>query len=141
MFGTSRTGELNGFLDKGSTIRGELHFEDTFRVEGTIHGSVTSHGNLVVGEQGVIDGTIDVGRVLISGEVRGKVIARKVELAKGCRVRAELETPALIIEEGAYFEGRCSMSQAGASDGAEEPRGPRPIENDDPQGLRRARKS
>ena len=141
MFGNARSGELNGFLDRGSKIQGELHFEDTFRVEGTIHGSVTSHGNLVVGEQGIVEGTIEVGRVLITGEVRGKVIARKVELAKGCRVRAEIETPALVIEEGAYFEGRCSMSVGTPAEAPAEPRGPRPLDQDDPQGLRRARKS
>lgn len=142
MFGTTRpSGELNGFLDRGSRIDGELHFEDTFRVEGHVRGKVVSHGSLVVGEQGQVDGTVEVARLLVTGRVSGKVIARRVELAKGCRVEAEIETPTLVIEEGAFFEGRCSMSPPSAAAAPEETRGPRPIEDEEAQRLRRARKS
>ena len=110
MFKENARGDLNGFLDAGSHINGELHFEDTFRVDGKLTGKVVSEGDLVVGEQGEVDGDIEVGRVFISGVVRGSVTAaNRVELTAGGKAYADLATPTLVIEEGALFEGKCRM--------------------------------
>lgn len=112
----SSQGDLNGFLDAGSHMRGELHFEDTFRVDGKLTGKVISDGDLVVGERGEIEGELEVGRVFISGVFRGTVkAARRIEVTAGGRLMADIETPALVLEEGAFFEGRCAMpSRSGA---------------------------
>ena len=105
-------GDLNGFLDAGSHIEGDLHFEDTFRVDGRLTGRVVSEGDLVVGDQGRVEGEIRVGRIFISGTVKGSVNAgQRVEITARGRVNADLETPSLMIEDGAFFEGRCSMGK------------------------------
>lgn len=109
-------GDLNGFLDAGSHIEGDLHFEDTFRVDGRLSGRVVSKGDLVVGEQGQVDGEIHVGRLFISGTVKGSVVAaQRVEITARGKVHADLETPSLLIEDGAFFEGRCSMGKRAQS--------------------------
>jgi cytoskeletal protein CcmA (bactofilin family) len=103
-------GELNGFLDAGSHMNGELHFEDTFRIEGKLTGSVVSDGKLVVGDGGDVEGDLRVRHVIVLGTVRGTLrAAEKVEIAPSGKVLADLHTPSLVIEEGAYFEGNCSM--------------------------------
>lgn len=105
-------GDLNGFLDAGSHIEGDLHFEDTFRIDGKLSGRVVSNGDLVVGEQGQVEGEIRVGRIFISGTVKGSVKAsQRVEITSLGKVNADLETPSLMIEDGAFFEGRCSMGK------------------------------
>lgn len=109
-------GDLNGFLDAGSYIEGTLHFEDTFRLDGKLKGSIVSKGDLVVGEHGDVDAEIQVGRIFVSGTVRGKVTARhRVEIAPGGRMLADLETPSLVVEDGAILQGQCNMSSSGAS--------------------------
>ena len=103
-------GELNGFLDSGTQIvDGELRFKDTFRVDGRLVGRVSSEGDLIVGEGSTVEGQIRVGRLFVSGVVRGTVRAERVEIAPGARVEADVETPALLIEEGGHFQGRCIM--------------------------------
>lgn len=105
-------GDLNGFLDEGSHLDGELRFEDTFRVDGRLSGKVVSEGDLVVGDRGQVSGEIAVGRLFVSGEVRGMVhAARRIEVSVGGRLLADVSTPALVLEEGAIFEGQCSMSR------------------------------
>lgn len=104
--------ELNGFLLAGSHIKGELHFEDTFRVDGRITGSVDSAGHLIVGEQGEIDGETKVRHISISGTVRGVLrCSERVEITSIGRVYADIYTPILTMEEGAFLEGRCSMEK------------------------------
>ncbi len=122
--GERARGDLNGFLDAGCHIEGELRFEDTFRIEGDLKGKIISSGELVVGEQGVVDGEVHAGNILIAGRVKGKLEAeRRIEIAPTGRVEGELVTPALIIEDGAKFEGQCSMvtAQGGAKAAASEP--------------------
>jgi cytoskeletal protein CcmA (bactofilin family) len=112
---SSKAGDLNGFLDAGSHIQGELHFDDTFRVDGKVTGKIISQGDLVVGERGEISGEILVARVYISGTVKGTIKdARRVELTRSGRLLAEIETQALVVEEGGFFEGQCSMQRPAA---------------------------
>lgn len=106
----SARGDLNGFLDEGSHIMGELHFEDTFKVSGKITGSVVSKGgDLEIYDQGEIDGEVRVQHAIISGTVRGALRAAKVEITSSGKVMADVYTPNLVIREGAFFEGRCFM--------------------------------
>jgi cytoskeletal protein CcmA (bactofilin family) len=105
-----KSGELNGFLDRGAAFKGELEFEDTMRIDGRFNGRITSKNELVVGESAQIEGEIHVGRVAISGTVIGKIIAdQRVEIHRNGKVYSDIETPALIIEEGAIFQGNCVM--------------------------------
>ena len=48
--------DLNGFLDSGSHVQGELRFQTSFRVDGTFNGSVVSDGDLIVGDGGEVEG-------------------------------------------------------------------------------------
>lgn len=110
--------DLNGFLDRGSRMQGELRFDASFRVDGRFQGKVRSAGRLVVGEGGVVDAEVQVGHLLVSGEVRGTVqAAQQIHIAPGGRLLADIRTPSLVIEDGAHFDGRCSMGkEAGVPD-------------------------
>jgi len=114
-----KTGELNGFLDKGATFRGELEFEDTMRIDGKFNGKIVSKNELIIGESAQVDGEIEVGSVAISGTVKGKIKATgRIEIHRSGRVYSDIETAALIIEEGAVFEGTCAMAgKAGVQSG------------------------
>lgn len=116
---TGSTGDLNGFLDAGSFIEGSLHFEDTFRLDGRLKGRVVSRGDLVVGEHGQVDAEVEVGRLYVSGTVKGSVAAeRRVEIAASGKVLADLQTPSLVVEDGAVLHGLCNMSNEAPSAGA-----------------------
>jgi cytoskeletal protein CcmA (bactofilin family) len=101
--------QLNGFLDAGSHLRGELHFEDTFRIDGRLTGKVDSDGDLYVGERGEVEGEVRVGRLFVTGKVDALVQAQRVEVAPGGQLRGEVSTPCLVIDEGAIFEGQARM--------------------------------
>jgi cytoskeletal protein CcmA (bactofilin family) len=109
---TAKPGDLNGFLDRGSHLRGELSFEAHFRVHGKFSGEVKTEGELIVGEGGEVEGELRVGQVVVSGIVRGSIQAsRRVQITATGKVFADVDTPSLIVEDGACFEGRCSMTR------------------------------
>ncbi|MGZ7079644.1 MAG: bactofilin family protein, partial [Thermoanaerobaculia bacterium] len=48
----------------------------------------------------------------ISGTVIGKIIAdQRVEIHRNGKVFSDIDTPALVIEEGAIFQGNCTMGE------------------------------
>lgn len=101
---------LNGFVDSGCTIRGELEFSSSFRIDGRIEGKVRSNSELIVGEEGVVEGEIEVARCAIGGEVRGTITATEsVILHASARVWAEIRTVSLVMEDGAFLEGKVNM--------------------------------
>ena len=104
-------GQVNGFIGKGMSMEGKLSFDGTVTVEGHFTGNVVSGGIFIVGDGGVVDGDINVDSVVVHGEVKGSISAKtRVELNKPGKVRGDIFTPNLIIEEGVLFEGKCNMS-------------------------------
>ncbi len=106
----ARGESLNGFVDTGCTIRGELEFSSYFRVDGRVEGTVRSRSELVVGDGGVVEGEVEVARCIVGGEIHGTIRAsEQVLLHAGAKVWADIHTPALVMEDGAFLEGSVSM--------------------------------
>ena len=65
-----------------------------------------------MGEPGVVEGEIEVARCLVAGSVRGTIRASDhVILHASARVWGDIHTPALVMEEGAFLEGRVDMNR------------------------------
>ena len=106
-----REGDINGFLDRTTSLTGELRFADTMRIDGRVTGRIISDNVLIVGETAEIDAEIDVAAISIMGRVSGTLRATKrVEVHPGGKLLGDITTPLLRIEEGAIFQGRCDMN-------------------------------
>jgi cytoskeletal protein CcmA (bactofilin family) len=114
------TDELNGFLDEGTEVSGEIRFRNMLRVDGLVRGRIVSEHTLIVGETGDVEAEIDCGTASIRGKVKGNIRCKnKIELLSGADVRASLNAPALSIEEGALFQGDCEMKKVAVDTKAE----------------------
>ncbi len=103
-------GEINTLLGKGSEFEGKLTFEGTVRVDGKLSGEIFSDDVLVVGEGATVSAEIDVGVIIVEGNVTGNIRAKRaVELHAPARVKGNIETPSLYIDKGVIFEGACKM--------------------------------
>ncbi len=103
--------DLRSFLGEGTEITGEIKFTEIMRVDATISGTVTSDsGSLLIMERGRVKATVTAGIVEISGIVEGTITAKNsVKIHSTGRVYGDIFTPALIIEHGAVFDGKCHM--------------------------------
>jgi cytoskeletal protein CcmA (bactofilin family) len=108
-----KDGTLNGFVGSGSLVTGNATFKAMLRIDGCFSGRITSeNGTLMVGAGGQVDADIDVAVVMVHGVVNGDVIASKrVELGRAAQLTGNIQTPALVIEPGAIFEGISRMVQ------------------------------
>ena len=92
-------------------LSGDLTFRDMIRVNGHIAGSVYSKvGTIIIDAEANVDANVDVGVAVISGTVRGDIVAReRVELGPASRIYGNIWTRSIIIKDGAIFEGVCRM--------------------------------
>ncbi|MCB0343527.1 MAG: polymer-forming cytoskeletal protein [Bdellovibrionales bacterium] len=96
-------------IGAGTVIEGKLSFDAPVRIDGTLTGEVTSTSTLIVGEQGVINATIDVGSLIVLGQVTGDVESKDlVEIKAGGRLEADIRTKRIVIEDGGVFNGCCN---------------------------------
>ncbi|HEY6188389.1 MAG TPA: polymer-forming cytoskeletal protein [Pyrinomonadaceae bacterium] len=108
-----KEGLLSGFVGNGTELTGEANFKGMLRVDGHLSGKVHSdEGTLIVSTNGVIDANIEVAVAQIHGTVNGDITATKrIEMGRVAKVTGNIQTPSLVIEHGALFEGGCRMTK------------------------------
>ncbi len=92
-------------IGQGSVLEGELKMNHSLRIEGTLKGRLITSQSLVVGPHWEVEAElIEVGEARISGRVSGKLRAsQRVYVSASAVFRGTIETPRLVIEEGAVF--------------------------------------
>lgn len=118
MFGKKENSEVSTINPKSmnqlsptTAIRGELVSESDIRIDGKITGNVTTKSKLVLGAQGVIEGNVICQNAYIEGKISGNIeTAELLILAKTAVINGDLNLKKLVVEEGAKFNGKCSMS-------------------------------
>ena len=117
-----KEGNLSGFVGSGTLVTGEANFKALMRVDGHLSGRITSSsGTLIVGANGKVDANIEVAIAVVHGTVNGDIIAtQRLELGRAAKLNGNIQTPSLIIEQGALFEGSCKMIKMNA--GANKPK-------------------
>jgi len=105
-------GKMNSILGKGCKITGTMEItEGTVRIDGEFEGTISCPETLVVGKDGRVKADIQVKHAVIGGTVLGNIEADdKLELQSGSRLEGDIRTKRLVIDEGVFFEGSCSMS-------------------------------
>jgi cytoskeletal protein CcmA (bactofilin family) len=109
-----KEGRLSGFVGHGTTLTGETNFQAMLRVDGHLLGTVSSEsGTLLVGTNGQVDANIAVSTAIVNGNVNGDIVAtERIQLGRTARVIGNIQTPRLVLEDGAILEGSCAMLKA-----------------------------
>lgn len=97
-------------LAKGVELKGEIKVEGTVRIDGRLEGEVHTKGEVIVGEDGVVKGTIYAGSLISSGRIKATVTATgRVQLLKTAILIGEVHCPVMSMEDGAKFQGVSDM--------------------------------
>jgi cytoskeletal protein CcmA (bactofilin family) len=108
--------ELTGVIDRGCEFEGTLSFEGAFRIGGVFRGKIFSDDVLIVSEGARVSGEINVGALIVSGEVTGTVNAtERVEIHPPAVFRGNIFSPSLMVADGVLFEGVSQMTRSPSS--------------------------
>lgn len=111
-------GGATSFIDPASSVEGTIRTQRDLRVEGTVTGKVFCDGVLMVAEGATVDAEIEAAAIIVAGEMSGTVRCRgRLEIRSTGMVRGDVTTGALVIVEGARYEGQIAMdaSEGGAT--------------------------
>ena len=101
---------INTFIGKRTTVDGSLVVIGNTKIDGIINGPVKVTGDLVVGEDGRIEGDISANNIIIAGTVTGSITAKgQLAVKQTAVVEGDHTSHSLIIEEGSVFRGRCDV--------------------------------
>ena len=97
-------------------FQGTLTAKGSLRIDGRVDGSVVDAKFVTLGKTGKVKGDISCEVCSVSGEVKGNVSAvDHIEVLSGSKVDGDLRAPRVILEEGAVFNGNCSMTSVKTS--------------------------
>jgi cytoskeletal protein CcmA (bactofilin family) len=106
----AEAGAMTAFLGRGSKLTGKVTLSGPGRIDGHLEGEISATDALVIGEHATINARITGSSIVIHGTVNGDITARtRLEVRAPGKVTGNIDTKCLVIQEGAVFEGRCTM--------------------------------
>lgn len=97
-------------IGSSSHFEGKLNSKGIIRVDGSFSGELNIEGDVIIGEGGNVKGTMRASKVTIAGSVEANVHCDgNLELTSNGKLYGDIEVRAIRIEDGAIFQGRCTM--------------------------------
>lgn len=101
---------VDTIVGAGTVFVGEIHVKGTLRIDGRAEGKVESSGDVVIGEGGVAETTVQARNLRISGLLKGNIKTMgTLEITETGKLYGDVEVSKIIINDGAIFQGQCVM--------------------------------
>ncbi len=104
------TNELN-IIGPGTIIEGKLRSRGNIRIDGKITGELFASETVSIGVSGEVDGAVSAKNISVGGKIKGSINAQeKLVFESKAVVHGDIRAAKLVIDEGATFDGNCSMA-------------------------------
>lgn len=98
-------------LSPNTQLVGDITIDNDVRVAGNIKGKVTTTGHLIIENTGLIEGEVKATSATIAGKLIGNIeCSERLVLEAKAEFKGDIRTKQLVIEDGAQFQGNCSMA-------------------------------
>jgi cytoskeletal protein CcmA (bactofilin family) len=111
--------EVESLIGEHTSFEGTLKTEGSVRLLGSIQGEIESKSTIIVEEKARVTARLTGAQVTIAGQVDGQIFCDgRVEIRPTGRVTGEINAGALIVQEGAYFDGNSKMATTATNNAA-----------------------
>ena len=108
--------DVESLIGEHTSFEGTLKTEGSVRLLGTIQGEIESKSAIIVEEKAHVTARLTAQQVTIAGHVDGQIVCDgRVEIRPTGRVTGEINAGALIVQEGAYFDGNSKMATSASA--------------------------
>jgi cytoskeletal protein CcmA (bactofilin family) len=108
--------DVESLIGERTHFEGTLKSEGAVRLMGSVQGEIQSAGTIIVEEKAHVTARLTAAQVTIAGQVDGQIYCEgRVEIRPTGRVIGEISAGALIVQEGAYFDGNSKMAVPGSA--------------------------
>lgn len=107
----SESGTGKSIMAADLKISGEITSTGAIEIYGEVDGNLVAD-TLVVGNDGIVKGTVSAANVEVKGKLDGRVSTQGFTLRASAQVMADVNYTNLVIESGALIEGRFTQPKA-----------------------------
>src|SRR5579864_1513544 len=108
--------DVESLIGEHTSFEGTLKTEGSVRLLGSIQGEIESKSTIIVEEKAHVTARLTAQQVTVAGQVDGQIFCEgRVEIRPTGRVTGEINAGALIVQEGAYFDGNSRMATPGGA--------------------------
>ena len=101
---------IDTIIGESVVIDGPVFSKHAIKVDGIVNGSVKTKANLCIGPSSVINGDIQGKDITICGKVSGNAVAKnRIIITSKAHISGNMSMEHLVVDEGAFFSGNCSM--------------------------------
>jgi cytoskeletal protein CcmA (bactofilin family) len=105
-------GQITTVVAEDLEIKGSIRFKSSVMLKGVFEGEIFSEGLLVVGPTARVTASINTKTLISHGSITGNVVAgEQIVLKSSATHNGDLNTPFVMIENGAVFNGSCVMER------------------------------
>ena len=103
--------EVESLIGERTSFEGTLKSDGAVRLQGSIQGEIHSKSTIYVEERARVNARLTAAHVTVAGHVDGQIFCEgRVEIRPTGHVTGEINAGALIVQEGAYFDGNSKMA-------------------------------
>ncbi len=104
------TQQVETLIGANTSFDGKMKTEGAVRVLGSIEGELEAKGPVYVEESARVNAKVTGSQVVVAGRIDGQIFSDgRVEIRPTGHVTGEISATALIVQEGAFFEGTSRM--------------------------------
>lgn len=104
--------DMTCLIAEGTHLEGTINSNTNIRVDGSIKGILNCQEKLVMGDKGLIEGTISTKDAIIMGTFEGKLTVNgTLHLKSTAVIKGEIIAQFLIVDEGAQYFGKCNIGE------------------------------
>jgi cytoskeletal protein CcmA (bactofilin family) len=114
--------DAESLIGENTSFEGTLKSDGPVRLLGAIQGEIESKSAIIVEEKARVTARLTAAQVTVAGQVDGQIYCDgRVEIRPTGRVTGEINAGALIVQEGAYFDGNSKMAATAKNSAAARP--------------------
>jgi cytoskeletal protein CcmA (bactofilin family) len=122
MFGNKKESiSKEGFdtlIGTSTIFEGNIDSDGTVRIDGKVKGDINVKGDVFIGSEALITGNIYASSIHLSGSVEGNIhVTNVLRLLSTAKLCGDIQVRSFVADEGAVFQGNCSMIDAEAASG------------------------
>jgi cytoskeletal protein CcmA (bactofilin family) len=103
-------------VGQGARLEGTVVSAGSLRIDGQVKGKISAEGDVLLSAHSHVEAEIQAQNVTVAGRFKGNIaVTGRAELARGGRVDGNVTAKALVVAEGAVFNGQSLMDQQPAA--------------------------
>jgi cytoskeletal protein CcmA (bactofilin family) len=97
-------------IAKNTSIVGDIKSDGDFRIDGSLEGTLTTDGRVIIGTNGFIKGKVEATNADIEGKFSGELLVSNTLTIKATAdISGDVVVGKLSVEPGASFNATCAM--------------------------------